>query len=133
MLFPGRKFPILVDPKQISVIFKSEKQKKKKKKKKRSSDLFRAFPTSISNFEPSLYHFPSFLLNFYPFSLFSFSYFSRYVSKNFPVRSLWGGTLPPPAPPPLTPLQVVWFSYPAAISKWNIHLCLCLDDHQRID
>ena len=32
MLFPGKKIPILVDPKEISVVFKSEKQKKKKKK-----------------------------------------------------------------------------------------------------
>ena len=32
MLFPGKKNPILVDPKQISVVLKSEKQKKKERK-----------------------------------------------------------------------------------------------------
>ena len=31
MLFPGRNFPLLLDPKQILVVLKSEKEKKKKK------------------------------------------------------------------------------------------------------
>ena len=93
MLFPGRKIPILVDPKQIFVVFESEKSKKKKKKKKKKGPhlFFSRFPASISNFPP-------FLLNFHPFSLFSLPLFSRYVSKKFPIRSLWGGTLPPLPP-----------------------------------
>ena len=98
-----------VDPKQISVIFKSEKGKKKKKKE-RSSPLFRTFPTSISNFSPSLYYFPSFLLNFYPFPLFSLPLFSQFSlspfflayfflirQQKFPGQKSLGGTLPPPA------------------------------------
>ena len=66
--------------------WKANKQKKKKKKK--SSTLFITFPTTIFNF-------PSFLLNFHPFSLFSWPFFPRYVSKNFPIRSLWGALCPP--------------------------------------
>ena len=74
-------------------------QKWKKKKKKKGPHLFFwRFPASISNFPP-------FLLNFHPFSLFSLPLFSRYVSKNFPVRSLWGA-LCPPCPPPVTPLHL---------------------------
>ena len=98
MLFSREKIPILVDPKLISVVFKSEKQKKqtnkqKQNKTKKSTHLIlERFPASISNFPP-------FLINFHPFSL-----FSRYVSKNFPVRSLGssrGAIFPPP---PITPL-----------------------------
>ena len=70
---------------------KSEKRKKKKKKKKRSSPLFITFPILLFPISHlPFYNFPSFSFQFYPFSV-----FSRYVSKNFPVRSLWGGTLPP--------------------------------------
>ena len=64
----------------------------KSKKKKKGHHLFlERFPASISNFPP-------FLINFHPFSIFYLPLFSRYVIKNFPVRSLWGGTLPPLPP-----------------------------------
>ena len=67
------------------------KAKKKKKKKKGSSPLFIAFPTlPVQIFHFPFHQFPSLLLNFYPFS-----FFTQYVSKNFPVRSLWGHPAPP--------------------------------------
>ena len=116
MLFPGRKFPFWYTQNKFPSFSKVKKRKKKKKKKKRrkkkrSSPLFRTFPTSISNFSPSPYNFPSFLLNFYPFPLFSLPIFSRYVSKNLPITSLGGGghfapCPPPPPPPPVTALTV---------------------------
>ena len=72
---------------------KKKRKKEKKKKKKKGPHLFlERFPASISNFPP-------FLTNFHPFSLFSLPLFSRYVSKNFPVRSLWGALCPPPVTP----------------------------------
>ena len=80
MLFPGRKFSILVDPKQISVVFESEKQKEKKG----VLTSFISFPTFISNFPPSLLQFSFFSPQFSPLSLFTLTLFSRYVSKNFP-------------------------------------------------
>ena len=89
--FPGMKCFFLVEnshfgrPKTNCCHF--QKWKAKKKKKKRSSPLF-SFFSAYNNF-------PSFLLNFHPFSLFSLPLFSQYISKNFPVRSL-RGTLPPP-------------------------------------
>ena len=52
-IFFRGQIPILVEPKQISVVLKSEKQKKKKKKK--SSPHFVTFPPSIFNFSPSLF------------------------------------------------------------------------------
>ena len=99
MLFPGRKFPILVDPKQISVIFKSEKQKKKKKKKKKKGpqiflELF-LLPFPILNLP-----FTIFLLFFSIFTPFPF-----FPSPIFPDTSakisrseVSGGALCPPAP-----------------------------------
>ena len=75
-------------------------KKAKKKKKKKGPHLFLLlFILPFPIFHLPFYNFPSFLLNFHPFSLFflsSFFFFFRYVSKNFPVRSL-GGT-PPPCP-----------------------------------
>ena len=106
MLFPGRKFPILVDPKQISVVFKSEKQKK------RSSPIFITFPTCISNFPPSLLQFTFFSSKFstlFPFFLDSFFPIRQ---EKFSGQKSLGGTLPP-CPPPVTPLFKtgnVWFS-----------------------
>ena len=74
--FSWQKIPILIDPKQISVVLKSEKnkKKKKKKKKKRSSPHFLIFPPSIFNFPQSLFQFSFFSS---PFSLFSLPLFSR--------------------------------------------------------
>ena len=109
--FSQREIPILVDPKQISVIFKTEKQNKKtnkktNKQKKKGPHLFlKLFLLSFPIFHLPFYNFPSFLLNFHPFSLFSLPLFSRYTSKNFPARSLWGA-LCPPAPRPVTPLLI---------------------------
>ena len=69
------KISILVDPKQISVVLKSEKQKNKNKNKnkqtektKKKSPHFVTFPPSIFNFPPSLLQFSFFSS---PFSLFS--------------------------------------------------------------
>ena len=62
-------------------------------KSKKGPHLFlERFPASISNFPP-------FLINFHPFSIFSLPLFSRYVIKNFPVRSLWGALCPLPVMP----------------------------------
>ena len=112
-LFPSVKcfFPveksILVDPKQISVVLKSEKHKKKKKKKKVPSS-FCNFPPSIFNFTPSLFLFQ---FSFFPapfYFFFSLPLFSQWVNRNFPVRSLGEGTgghcVPYPLPP-VTPLH----------------------------
>ena len=86
MLFPGRKFPILVDPKQISVIFKSDKQKKKKKKVFTS---FLYFP---------IFHLPFYniflLFNFTPFPI-SLPLFFLIHQQKFPSQKSLGGTLPP--------------------------------------
>ena len=94
----------MVDPKQ-----KQKQNQKTKNKKKRSSPRFITFPTSISKFPPSLLQFPFtifllFFSIFHPLSLFSLPLFSRYVSKNFPVRSLWGALCPLPVMP-LNPRQ----------------------------
>ena len=114
--FPGVKcfFPVenshFGKPKTNFRRFQKWKAKKKKKKKKKGPLSFcNVFHLPFSIFNLPFYNFPSFLLNFHPFSLFSLPLFSRYVSKNFPVRSLWGGTLPPPPPPPpsVTPLLEV--------------------------
>ena len=86
--FPGVKcfFPVenshLVDPKQISVVFKSEK------KEKRSSPHFLTFRPSIFNLHLPFFDFPSFLLYFPFFPCLSFS---GRVSRNFTVRSRGGG------------------------------------------
>ena len=83
--FPGEKcffpveIPILVDPKQISVVFNFPKWKAKKKK--RSSPLFITFPTSNSNFTPSLLQFFVFFLNFCHSFLFSLPLFPDTSAK----------------------------------------------------
>ena len=95
--FSQYKIPILVDSKQISVVFKSEKQKGKKK----ASTLFISFPT----YHLLFLNFPSFLLNFHPFSLFILASFFPIRQQRFPGQKSLGGTLPPPRPaPPVTPL-----------------------------
>ena len=67
-------------------------QKSERQKKKKNPPLFIAI----------------FLLFFSIFIPFPLPHFSRYVSKNFPVRSLWGALCPPapPPPPPVTPLSI---------------------------
>ena len=83
-------FPILVDPKQISVVLKTEKQKKKKKKK-RSSPHFLTFPPSIFNFPSFLLHFPFFLASLF-----------LVRQQKFPGQKFWGALCPPsvmPLPP----------------------------------
>ena len=78
---------------------KKNKTKQKKKKKKRSLPLFMTFPTSISNFPPSLFPFSFFSPQFSPlFPFYPYLFFSRYITKNFPVRSLWGGHSAPLPP-----------------------------------
>ena len=89
MLFPGKKIPILVYSKHISVIFKSEKKKK-------SPHFFYNFPTSIFIFPPSLLQFPFFSSQFFtPFPFFPDT--SAKISRS----EVSGGTLPPlPLPSP---------------------------------
>ena len=72
--------------------WKAKKKKKKKKKKVLDSRLFLwlfLLPFPISTFP-----FPIFLLFFLiftPFPFYPYLFFSRYVTKNFPARSLgWG-------------------------------------------
>ena len=55
------------------------------------------FTTSISYFPPSLLHFSFFSSQFSP--IFPCLFFSQYVSKHFPLRSLWGALFPPSSPP----------------------------------
>ena len=96
--FPGMKcfFPLenshFGRPKTY---FRRFQKWKAKRKKKRSSPLFRPFLLPFTIFHVPFYNFPSFLPNFHSFSLFSLPLFSRYISKNFLVKSLWGDTLPP--------------------------------------
>ena len=66
------------------MVLKSEKEKKF-----HLQFQFSTFPFTI---------FPSFLLNFQPFTLFSSPLFSRKVGRNFPVRSLSGALYPLPSP-----------------------------------
>ena len=83
--------------------WKAKKTKTKTKQKKRSSPLSVTFPTSNSNFSPSLlpfHNFPSFLLNFYPFPFFPCLFFPD-TSAKISWSEVSGGTLPPP---PVTPL-----------------------------
>ena len=83
-------------PKTNFCRFQKWKAKKKKKKKKGPHHFlynFSYFHFQFSTFP--FYNFPSFLLNFHSFYHFSLSLFSRYVIKNFPVRSLWGALCPP--------------------------------------
>ena len=77
-------------------------QKWKEKGKKILSSFCNFSTFLFSIFHLPFYNFPSFLLNFHTFSLFSLPLFSRYVSKNFPVRSLGGGgaLCPCLSPPP---------------------------------
>ena len=109
----------MVDPKQISVVFKSEEQNKKKGKKW-SSPLYITFPTSISNIPPSLlqfsiffFQFSCYFFHFSPLFIFFLPFFSQSVSENFPVRSLGGGgghsaQLPPPPTCYVTLFDITW-------------------------
>ena len=99
MFSPGRKFPFWYTQNKFPSFSEVKSKKKKKKKKKGGPHLFlKLFLLPYPSFHLPFYNFPSFLLNnFHPFSL-----FSRYVSKNFLVRSLWGAL----CPLPVTPLVV---------------------------
>ena len=114
MLFFPVELSISVDPKQVSVVSKSE----------RSSAHFRTFsPSNLLHFSPSL---PIFLL-FLSILLFPSPFFSRLVSKNFLVKNVWrasGGIVHPL--PPVTPLPCCW-----SISAWCIHAgrCFCTFVH----
>ena len=90
--FSRYKIPILVDPKQISVVLKSEKQKRK------SSPLFVTFPPSFFQFftSPSLFQF-----SFFPFLMLHFPYFP---SLSFPNTS---AEISHPPNHPLNPLRQV--------------------------
>ena len=70
------------------------RSKKKKKKKKRGSS-----PHLFCNFSTFHLPFSIFHLPFYNFPFFSLPLFFREVSRNFPVRSRGGGTLPPACSP----------------------------------
>ena len=84
MLFPGRKISILVDPEQILVCLKSEKQKK--------SPHFVTFPSF--HFQFSTFLFTSFILFFSIcplFSLLSLCLFLPVGQQKFPSQKSWGG------------------------------------------
>ena len=86
-------------------------ESKKKKKKKRSSPLFIAFPTSVSNFSPSLLQFSFFSSQFSPpFPLFPLFFFPN-TSAKISRSEVSGGAVcpPPPPPPPVTPLQFLYY------------------------
>ena len=90
-LFPV-EFSIVVDPKQISAVSKSDKQKIKK----RSSACFQTFfPLHFKIFLLPCYNFPSCLfLSIFPFFLASIF---QYVSKSFLVTNIRGALCPLPA------------------------------------
>ena len=115
--FPGVKWffpveiPILVDPKQIPVVLKSEKQKKNKtkqnkqqtKKKQGPHLFFITFPTSISNFPPSLLQFSFFSSQFSPLFPFFLASFFPIRPQKFPGQKSLGAFCPL-LPLPVTPL-----------------------------
>ena len=92
MLFPGRKFPFLVDQKHILVVSKSH--------------YFVTFPPSIFNFPSSLLQFSFFSSQFSPiFPFFLPSFFLVGQQKFLGQKSLVG-TLPP-LPPHVTPIASI--------------------------
>ena len=120
MLFPGGQFPFwLVDPKQISMVLKSEKQKRKKKRVLSLPCNFSSLHFQFSTSPPPFFcYFRSFLLHF-PFS--------------FPNRSAkiswWevsGGTLSP-HPPPVMPLSMALLNSVQSLTVLTYCAqCLCL-------
>ena len=108
-VFSRLKVPILVDPKQIFLVFKSEKQKKG------SSPLFVTFPTSISNFPPSLLQFSFFSCQFSSLFHFFLASFFPIRQQKFPDQNSRGGgggggrTLPPLPPLPVMPLLTTFY------------------------
>ena len=88
--FPA-KLSILVDPKQISVVSKSDEQKKNVYSFSSFSYLF-SFHFQFST--SSLSNFPSFLPPFPFLPCPPFSWY-QYVSKNFPVKNVRGPLTPP--------------------------------------
>ena len=100
--FSRWKISILVAPKQILVVFKSEKQKKKKRKGPLL--IFELFPPSIFNFPPSLLQFFFFSSPFPPppFSLFPSLFFPDRSAKI--PRSEVSGRHSAPLRPPVMPL-----------------------------
>ena len=101
MLFPGRNSHF-GRPKTNFCRFQKWKAKKKKKKVLTSFYTFSYVPFLFSTFPFTI--FLLFFSIYTPFSLFPCLLFSRHVSKNFPVRSLWGALCPLP-PPSVTPLK----------------------------
>ena len=84
---------------------------------------FRRFYNTFYNFSYFRFQFSTFHLQFSFFSsqfsplfLFSLPLFSRYVNKNFPVRSLWGA-----CPLPVTPLVGVAVKVHCSYSNRNYH------------
>ena len=100
MLFPGRKFPILVDPKQICH-FQKWKAKKKKKKKERSSHLFRASSYFHFQFLTFPLPFSFFSSQFLPISPFFPSLFFPDTSAKISRSEVSGGHSAPLPPTPL--------------------------------
>ena len=104
---------ILIDPKQISVVLKSEK----KKKVLSSFLIFVTFPPSIFNFPPSLisfFDFPSFLPHF-PFFLASLFPTGQ---QKFPGQKPLQGHLPP-CPTPRLLRHCMQCSFPFSIRYLN--------------
>ena len=126
IFFPARnafswsKIPILVDPKQISVVLKSEKKKKKKKERKkemRSSPNFVTFPPSSFNFPPYLFQ-VSFCSS--PFSVFYLPCLFPVGQQKFPGEKYQGALCPSPLA--AMPLLMIWlFILCIYVDVWKIN------------
>ena len=108
---------ILVDPKQISVVSKSDKQKKKKGG---SSAHFRTFFPSNLHFLP-----PSFTISLLFFSIFPFFLASFFpASKNFPVKTSGGHCAPAPPACYATTIYHLKMCYTHSFLSTNQKQCL---------
>ena len=106
MLFPSRNFHF--GTRKTNFHHFEKWKAKKKKKKKKVTLIILELNFSLLPFQFSIFPFPIFLFfSILPlFHFFPGLIFSRLVSRNFPVRSLWGAHCPlPPPPPPVTPLH----------------------------
>ena len=113
--FPGVKwfFPVKIShfgrSKTNFCRFQMWKKKKKKKREKEKHLFLELFLLPFQIFHLPFYNFhnfPSFLLNFHPFSLFFLASFFPIRQQKFPGQKSLGSTLPPaPCPLPVTPLH----------------------------
>ena len=107
--------------------WKAKKKKKKERKKKKKEKVLTSFYNFFYfcfKFSFSTFPFTIFLLFLSIFTPFPLPLFSRYVSKNFPVRSQKSlgalCPLPPcPPPPPVTPLHEMPLHLMQRKSQWK--------------